>query len=366
MTLPLDDPDYALVWPVAIFRDEFRALVATSDSEALEILCREAFTSPGVADQILRDRSSAVDPFTNEPLGTENDPLKTARELEARLDELRERAEPRPYYNQRFRATASPGPRLEAGRRAFTRLIADLDRTNYLDLAFGKDCVDAPRDDPSLFLEERLDVADLWPLNPENWDEETFYSLIEVFHDAVARPRTIDSYHTWDNCGPHYGSFATKPGRALYLARVNAILERNGFSVRLAPDGEDAGRVVVATDDARDDLLERSITTADADSDNVRHAIRLFRSREATRTEKRSAVVSLASVLENERDLLKANLLSNDEGALFRIANQFEIRHRNADQRTDYDDAYLDWVFWWYLATVELVRSLRRREAVQP
>lgn len=358
MALPLDDPDYALLWPVDVFRDELGALLASPDSQALELLCREAFAGPELAERIVRDRSEPENPW--------DDAFVTARELGERLDDVREQAQPRPYFHQRSGTAALDAPRLELARRAFARLISSLDEKGYFDRAFGLDCVDDPRDNPSFLLEERLDVADLWPLRPDGWGEEIFYSLIEVFHDFVARPRTVERYHTWSDCGAHYGSFATKPGRALYSARVNAILERNGFNLRLAPDGEDAGRLVVATDDARDDLLERSIASSDADADAVRHAIRLYRARDATRTEKRSAVVSLAGVLENERDLLEKELLSKDEGALFTIANRFAIRHQRADQQPDYDDAYLDWIFWWYLATVELVRSLREREAERP
>ena len=47
-------------------------------------------------------------------------------------------------------------------------------------------------------------------------------------------------------------------------------------------------------------------------------------------------------------------MLRGDEGALFQIANRFAIRHQNADQQSNYADAYLDWIFWWYLATVDL------------
>ncbi|WP_411089258.1 hypothetical protein [Streptomyces sp. 061-3] len=40
------------------------------------------------------------------------------------------------------------------------------------------------------------------------------------------------------------------------------------------------------------------------------------------------------------------------------IANLFELRHRRADQRGTDDEAFLDWIFWWYLATVELTNKL--------
>ncbi|MDQ1739016.1 MAG: hypothetical protein QOE53_668, partial [Pseudonocardiales bacterium] len=61
--------------------------------------------------------------------------------------------------------------------------------------------------------------------------------------------------------------------------------------------------------------------------------------------------------------LLEQNLLTKDSAALFEIANRFDLRHRRADQLADYDDAYLDWIFWWYLSTLELIESLTRNQA---
>jgi hypothetical protein len=60
---------------------------------------------------------------------------------------------------------------------------------------------------------------------------------------------------------------------------------------------------------------------------------------------------------------LKAELLTKDEGALFTIANQFAVRHQRANQRGDYDSAFLDWLFWWYLDTVQLTDQLLARQA---
>ncbi len=49
---------------------------------------------------------------------------------------------------------------------------------------------------------------------------------------------------------------------------------------------------------------------------------------------KRSAIVTLAGILEEHRALLK-DQLGKDEGALFEIANRYALRHRKADQRGD-------------------------------
>ncbi|MDX2837343.1 hypothetical protein PV463_43365, partial [Streptomyces scabiei] len=77
------------------------------------------------------------------------------------------------------------------------------------------------------------------------------------------------------------------------------------------------------------------------------------------RTEsKRSAIFNLARILEERRALIKEHLHKKDEGALFQIANSFDLRHSNAGQQREYDEAFLDWIFWWYLATVELTNRL--------
>ena len=58
--------------------------------------------------------------------------------------------------------------------------------------------------------------------------------------------------------------------------------------------------------------------------------------------------------------------MRKDEGVLFDIANNFAIRHRRDDQRADYDPAFLDWVFWWYLATIELTDCILARRGSEP
>ena len=87
---------------------------------------------------------------------------------------------------------------------------------------------------------------------------------------------------------------------------------------------------VHVVDDDRAVLIDRVLRTAEVPVlDQVRHAIALFRGRNATPRDKRSAVVALAHVLERRRTLLKTELLRSDEGALFRIANEFALRHEN-------------------------------------
>lgn len=120
--------------------------------------------------------------------------------------------------------------------------------------------------------------------------------------------------------------------------------------IRVAPSG-----VAQLTSDAVS-------SSAGEDRDEVAHAVALFRAREASRHQQRSAIVALAGILEHRRALLKEELPRKDEAPLFEIANKFDLRHRKPDQHADYDDAFLEWVFYWYLATVHLTNQLLVRQ----
>lgn len=225
---------------------------------------------------------------------------------------------------------------------------------------FDEECVDDPRDlpDPSEVVDRRLGIPHLWPLDPQTWDEDTFYGLIEVFHDLVSRPR-MRRFHDWNMCGWHHSEFHNGPARVLYRWKVNQLLREAGIEYELAAEGEVLGRLVSVTDDARSALVHRALNDGAPDiTTRVRHAIALFRGRDTTAESKRSAIVALAGILEERRALIKDQVGKPDEGALFEIANRYSLRHRKADQRGDYDEAFLDWIFWWYLATVELTNRL--------
>jgi hypothetical protein len=245
--------------------------------------------------------------------------------------------------------------------------VAELERQGYMEQVFPSPCVDdrdEPELDPAAELEKRLGIAGLWPLMPDRWDVSTFYGLIEVYHDLVSRPRER-VYHDYGSCGWHYSHFSAAAGRAVYRWKVNEVLQAGGAGYRLADSGEDQGRLVAIFGDGRSALLADAISHAPpSTATRVQHAIALFRKRDATVEDKRSALVTLAGILEERRQLIKVELGSADEGALFHIANKFAIRHQNKDQQGNYDPAFQDWIFWWYLGTVELTeRIIERQEA---
>lgn len=360
----LDVADYELAWPPDLFAAEAGRLLARPrlSFQSIDLLLREAFRDENVAEDLTSLTGA-------EPWGSDR-PSPSAREVLTELagivPSLRRSAAPRPYWPQR-QGQQAPGSYLDVPgvRGAFANLVNDLERQGYLDQVFPSPCVDErdrPEPDPAVELEKRLGIANLWPLAPDKWDDSTFYGLVEAYHDLVSRPRERH-YHDYGMCGWHYSRFSATAGREVYRWKVNELLQAGGIGYRLADSGEDQGRLVAIFDDGRASLLTEAISHAQPNTAaRVHHAIALFRKREATVEDKRSALITLAGILEERRQLIKAELGSADEGVLFQIANKFAIRHQNKDQQAHYDPAFLDWIFWWYLGTVELTDRIVRRQ----
>lgn len=374
----LSTADLKLRWPPDLFAAEARALLDADaqDRDSLGLLLAEAFHGGrglSLYDQVdamplpppLIDRrpGRSSDTFPDPPRPAE----QLVRDLVAQADQL-----PRYVSKQLYSARRRPpsGSVLTSPdlRAAWAGEIDRLARTGYFEEAFGSSCVDADGDPDA---EGQRQLADLvgtdrpvWPPAgmTRTWTDELFLDVIEALHELVARPRRRwwhGSVGEWD-----YSSFSGPAGQAVYRWRTNAVLARSEMGLRLADAGEEAGLLVRVAGDDRDQLTARVIEVeVEAEPDVRAHAAAKFRGRGAGVPEKRSAIVDLAGLLENRRRLLKAELLRKDEGALFDIANNFDLRHRRADQRGDYDEAFLDWIFWWYLGTLDLTDRLLARQA---
>ncbi|MFF4796066.1 hypothetical protein ACFY2M_41845 [Streptomyces sp. NPDC001276] len=369
--MSLDLSNYELLCPAPLFVSEGERVLRSTGSwqDRAKWLMTEALAgTTAVADfeDLPNHTAPTADPWatTATGWGTKRavmDQHDWFTELINRASELRLAVAPRPYWPQRRgNGLAHNGSTARDTRRDFARLIGEFADTGYLVEVFGEECVDDHSElpDASEVIDRRLGIPDLWPLAPETWDEDTFYGLIEVFHDLVSRPR-MRRYHSYSGCGWHHSEFHNGPARVLYRWKVNELLREAGIEYELAAEGEDLGRLVAVTDDARSALVHRAINGSASDiTTRIRHAIALFRGRDTTAESKRSAIVALAGILEERRALIKDQVGKPDEGALFEIANRYNLRHRKADQHGDYDEAFLEWIFWWYLATVELTNRL--------
>jgi hypothetical protein len=333
-----------------IARARSKELADLKWDQQAELLLEEAFLGP-----VPRDAFREAWPYGGG--------LGFLAELEGRLPQLEYPAARRPYWTQRHQPIVDEPSGWIPTTKAFIELVEKLEAKGYLEQHLTEGCpheVCADRKDPSSVLKDHLGVPNLWPLSKSwgsGWGEDLFYGLLEVVHDLVSRPRL----RVWHDhpARDHYDyrGFTVGPARVLYRWEVNRLLAAGGLPYRLADQGEDEGRLVsVPGDEARAELVEKM--AARGREDLAGHAVALFRARESTEQDRRAAVRSLADVLEGHKKLLHDNAPDKDISELFHIANRFDIRHHDLKQCSDYDPAYLDWLFYWYLATVELAETL--------
>ncbi|MBY3555926.1 hypothetical protein [Modestobacter lapidis] len=380
--MAIDLSELELVWPAPLFAEQAHELLATGkDDEAyLGGLLEEAFHGDAAVllyQQETRKAPMGVDPFDASPQMRAGADL--VRELAERSSQLRRYSPPR-YYRARQMPLERPARlNMMETKSRFAGLVAELASIGYFERAFGSYCYDSD-DKPDVEGQRQLSELlgenqfsgppqfRLWPMREIDgvdpsavWPEGLFYDLIEALHDLVARPlsRSWHEYaREWD-----YYDFAKRPGQAVYRWRVNELLDRSEVPLRLAETGEDTGRLVTSAGDARDDLVERALESPEPRvQERVAHAVALFRDRHATPRTKHDATRTLGDVLELRRGLLKQELFTKDERQLFQLANEFALRHFTEQQKADYDPVFLDWVFWWFLATIELTDRLLARQ----
>lgn len=378
VTSRLAEPDYQLVWPRALFVAEAAKLLnqrGVKDwDERCELLLEHAFVRGYQGGPLSEFCEIGLDSWatTSAPRQPLTARQQFLRDLMAKANQLQEdSSRRRPYWRERRRASQRTVVVLDnaAVVREFIALVEELDETGYFEKRFGKDCVDDARGNvPDTLVQRELGVEGLWPLPQQQLTDnmDLFFDVVELLHDHASRPLTR-YWHNFCDCGWHHANFEIESGRVLYRWRVNKILARSNLGLRLAEEGEDIGRLVAVTDDVRAQLVQAVVERDDGEpADQVRHALALFRQRGADRNQKRSAVAVLALVLEERRhDVLTEALAKSDRGALFDIANNFHIRHQNAEQKRDYDDFYIDWIFWLYLASIELTNRIIDQQAAQ-
>lgn len=371
-----DRVELELVWPRALFvLVAKKALAATwFGSDHIEWVMEEAFyASRGTKhyqEQI--HQTTPDDPIAP---GWESDPSASPQHVEAQrgkallaglVDSVGSLPihQPKQYFAQRQGPQAAPVALTRADlARALSSCYIDLANHGYFDDAFGSSRGDADSPPGGQTVMANLlgteDIA-LWPPTREvmeGWSEDLLFSVVEALFDVVARPMS----RWWH---PHYGEwyydhFDRLLGQEVYLWKINQLFDKSVVPLRLSDAGPDRGLLIARVDDARSNLITAparlSVPHEHAEAE---HALANWRSRGASRQDKLDAVRGLAGILEAHRAELTEHLGKTDAGALFEIANRFHIRHNRDDQRRDYPEEMLDWIFWWYLATIELITRL--------
>lgn len=367
----MTDPVYALTWPRELFEWEARRILALpkTDTDWLDKaghLLFEAYHDEEVAITF-RARFSA---HVASGWGVVIDPPTERVWL---TDLLKDNSRLRPYtapvyYAERHGAAdaLAPGTTDATFAQEFFELIDEMQETGYFPKVLPRDCVDGylDRDAVREAIRRATKLAVTWPLKAtqiEKLPDAALYSLVEYFHDQAQRPRR-SWYHQHSDCGLHYEDFNSTSGQSVYRWRVNSLLTDHKMPLRLGTSGEEQGRLIRFFNTPLDDLAAQQITERASDpEDEVAHAVRKFRARNATVIDKRAAIALLYGELEPKRSAIRKKVSSGDESDLFRIANGFTIRHRDKAQRAEYGEEFLDWTFWTCLATAKLMDEIAAR-----
>lgn len=362
-------PEYELAWPPELFQSEVSALI-TSNLSRYELekqgafLLEQAFVDPAVSREF---RQSSQD-FTDwqSPMRlTQTQLLNFFSDSANKLPKAHTSA---PYWIQK-KAGAAQGQSSPFGRdnlwSDWLKTVENLIDEGYYSKIAPDPCVDDDIDVPEVHdqldwhVQRLIGVPEVWSSSRTSEPgREMALTLIEIFHDLISRPRSR-FYHDFSNCGWHYSDYSRTTGQALYRWKINKLLLAHQEVLVLSDSGSDRGRLVHKVDEGRTVLVHSVSETEDSTSKNsVDHAIALFRKRDSTFEDKRSACAELALILEDRRDLIQENFLKKDEKLIFQLANQFHIRHRDGRQHGDYAVEFLEWIFWIYLSTVELTNQI--------
>ena len=248
--------------------------------------------------------------------------------------------------------------------RLFLAVYCDFERKDYLQEAFGYNCVDAGDvpgkigiDIEAYFL-LKLRKDNLWPIKDryQKYTEDDLFDVIEFLHDHISKP--IEGYyHSYGDCGFHYHTFDQHEGQTEYRKEINQLLIDYGDGYELSREGEILNLVTPGTELIfKAELPEYSKENIE---DRVKAAIYKFRRSRFSLEDKRDAIRTLVDCLEFLRPRMKEVLTRSDESDLFNIANNFGIRHHNKKQKTEYDQSvWLNWMFYYYLSTVHAVTRL--------
>lgn len=288
------------------------------------------------------------------------------------------------YYAQRQgRGPMAGRLSFESTSRLVISVIDAFREKGYFQKAFGYECVDAgdvPGDlgnDPGAYFLRTIMRDGIWPYwesvitfsdgfnHVEDarwtlWDLDTLCDVIEVLHDLVAKP-VSGRLHSYADCGWHYDKFDVSEGQLEFRREIGKVLRRSDPPLDIDPQG-----CIIEPGPSDFNPLLRAGVPAGTDHDlitkRINSAVNRFQIRGANVDERHAAVRDLADVLEAIRPEVKLEMLSKDEAALFRIANEFAIRHNNRKQRGDYDrPTWLRWTFYVYLATIHAVLRTKDR-----
>lgn len=252
------------------------------------------------------------------------------------------------YYNER-KFNSIPKIELPILSNYFLRIYKQL----YEDMFFDKAELIWARD-PEFFIFRKLGLWNILPFeeNIAKYDEATLFSVIEFLYDYVYKK----DFAGISDYGTEYFDYDKKNGQKIYRNMVNDVLRYYIGGYELSEDGE----ILKLSPPGFKTLIEEAVETNDPENidSRVKYAISKFSRYNSSIEDKDAAIIKLSGVLEylQKRGV---KLPEKDDGELFHIMNDFNLRHKNRKQHTDYSkEVWYDWMFYTFLASIHVLLKL--------
>ncbi|MDF9556307.1 hypothetical protein P5757_09540 [Bacillus tropicus] len=174
------------------------------------------------------------------------------------------------------------------------------------------------------------------------YTETQIFTLIELFYNYV---NDINYSHLSN-------------GKEEYRKRINKILSSYGKGWEFTKEGYVRELIEDGLSELVDNTYEDSSTYSE-----VQKVKQKFLKYDSTLDDKKDALIRLGSILEPLRAEMTTKISKEDTSAIFNILNNFQLRHNNANQKTDYDkDIYYPWMFYQILAALDAFLKIKEQE----
>ena len=201
-----------------------------------------------------------------------------------------------------------------------------------------------------LFMFQKLGYWDIWPFGTMilGYNEEMLFSVIEFLYGYTYNNTIFGEYKCLED------------GQKEYRTMVNDILRFYKGGYELSKDGQ----IQKLSPPGFEPLIAETIETNDPENIDAKykHAISGYSRYNSSIEDKEAALIELCGVLEylQKRGV---KLPEKDDGDLFRIMNEFNLRHKNRKQHSEYnEEVWYEWFFYTFLASVHVLLKLNDKK----
>lgn len=207
-----------------------------------------------------------------------------------------------------------------------------------------------------VFFTTKLQSKMVYPISEyyESYQEETLFTVIEILYDHIA-------YYDYET-----EELIKEEPKKEFCEQINNILRlyKNGYY--LEPQN---GFIMEMPNEAlKEQLAYEGNDMEDAVYKQLCIASEMYYRFDSNEEMKKKAINILADILESIREDVK-NVLNSEyqinkkehDRLIFDIVNNYNIRHNNVKQKTDYSkDIWYDWMMQYYTSTIITYHRLKR------